>query len=98
MFSMHNVPDEGQFISPAKAAIGYTAKEMRFQCEYIVFPNKPEIRSARLCIESAMRMKGYGKTLLTWCTYKGEAEGRGAASGAGGGNWRREHNRDQLLQ
>lgn len=50
-----------------------------------------------LCIESAMRMKGYGKTLLTWCTYKGEAEGRGATSGAGGGRQRREHDRDQLL-
>lgn len=41
-----------------------------------------------LCIESAMRMKGYGKTLLTWCTYKGRqrgeeprAEPEGAISG-----------------
>lgn len=46
---MHNVPAEGQFISPAKAALGYTAEEMRLQCEYnAVFPNNPRIRSVRL--------------------------------------------------
>jgi len=28
-----------------------------------------------LCIESEMRMKGYGKTLFTWCTCKGKQRG-----------------------
>lgn len=49
MFSVHNVPAEWQFISPAKAAMGYTADEMRLQCEYnAVFPNNPGIQSVRL--------------------------------------------------
>lgn len=40
MFSVHDVPTEGQFISPEKAAVGYAA-EQKLQNKYNTIAPKP---------------------------------------------------------
>lgn len=87
MFSVHNVPTEGQFISPEKAAMGYAA-EQKLHNEYNTIAPKPRdpASSEMLCIDSAVRMEGRGKTLFTWC--KGRQRGEEpVAMGATGGEW-----------
>jgi len=49
MFSVHNVPAEGQFTSPAKADTGDAAEETRLKRKYnAAFHNNPGVWSVRL--------------------------------------------------